>query len=373
LPAPFRDLAAAIQGTIRTGRRCALKTIRISSGIILLALGIMMPAQQSPAPASARPAGDQTGFLYDDVYLKHLAGIVAHPERPERLTAIRDGLERAGLLKSLYPLAPRRVTEQELRLVHTQGYLSLVRRELTRLEDLHELSTGDTLASPGSLEAAQFAAGGVLNAVDAVMAGKVKNAFCAVRPPGHHATPTRGMGFCIYNNVAIAARYLQKVHGARRVLIVDWDYHHGNGTQDTFYDDGSVFYFSTHHHGAYPGTGSPAETGRGPGTGTTLNVALPPGAGDAAILDAFENRLVPAARAFRPDFILISAGFDAMRNDLLGRLDVTPEGFAAITRVVVRLAEELCQGRIVSVLEGGYHLNGLAGSAVAHVKTLQGR
>ena len=204
------------------------------------------------------------------------------------------------------------------------------------------------------------------------MAGNVKNAFCAVRPPGHHATQNRGMGFCIFNNVAIAARYLQKVHGLRRVLIVDWDYHHGNGTQDIFYEDDSVFYFSTHHYGAYPGTGGPAESGVGRGTGTTLNVPLPAGASDAQILQALESKLVPAARNFRPDFILISAGFDAMRSDLLGRFDVTPGGFAAITRVVVRLADELCQGRIVSVLEGGYRLDGLAESVAAHVKALQG-
>ena len=181
------------------------------------------------------------------------------------------------------------------------------------------------------------------------------------------------MGFCIYNNVALAARYIQEVHKLRRVLIVDWDYHHGNGTQDIFYEDGSVFYFSTHHFGAYPGTGHPAETGIGEGTGTTLNVPLPVGAGDAQILQALEGKLVPAARKFKPDFILISAGFDAMRNDLLGRLDITPEGFAAITRVVVKLADELCEGRVVSVLEGGYRLDGLADSVTAHVKALQGR
>jgi acetoin utilization deacetylase AcuC-like enzyme len=180
------------------------------------------------------------------------------------------------------------------------------------------------------------------------------------------------MGFCIYNNVAIAARYLQKVHGVRRVLIVDWDYHHGNGTQDTFYEDDSVFYFSTHHYGAYPGTGGPGETGRGKGLGTTLNVPLPPGASDAQILRAFEDQLVPAARKFKPDFILISAGFDGMRNDVLGQFDITPQGFAAITRVVVKLADELCQGRIVSVLEGGYRLDGLADSVAAHVKALRG-
>ena len=179
------------------------------------------------------------------------------------------------------------------------------------------------------------------------------------------------MGSCIFNNVAIAARYLQKQGGAKRVLIVDWDYHHGNGTQDTFYEDDSVFVFDTHHYGAYPGTGSPAETGAGKGKGTQLNVAMPPGAGDAQFLEVFKTKLVPAARKFKPDFILISAGFDGMRNDVLGQFDITPEGFAALTRVVVDLANELCQGRLVSVLEGGYRLDGLSDSVVAHVRTLQ--
>lgn len=323
--------------------------------------------QDSP-PVPAR----QTGFVYSEVYLRHLAGDSGHPERPQRLTAIRTALEREGVLRQLYPIAPRRVTEDELKLVHTPAYITLVRRELSNFQGFKDLSTGDTLASPGTLEAAEFAAGGVLAAVDAVMKGTVKNAFVAARPPGHHATPDRGMGFCVFNSVAIAARYLQKVHGVRRILIVDWDYHHGNGTQDAFYNDDSVFYFSTHHYGAYPGTGSPQETGAGRGLGTTLNVPLPVGASDAQILQAFESKLVPAARAFRPDFILISAGFDAMRNDVLGRFDVTPQGFAAITKVVVSLAEEFSQGRIVSVLEGGYRLDGLAASVVAHVKALQG-
>ncbi len=322
--------------------------------------------------SSATQSG-ATGLLSDPVYLRHLAGGAGHPERPERLTAISEALAKTDLLNNLFRISARRVTQQELQLVHSPSYLELVGRELSNLEGLRTLSTGDTLASPDSLEAAQFAAGGVLNSVDAVMAKQVRNAFCAVRPPGHHATEDRGMGFCIYNNVALAARYIQEVHKLRRVLIVDWDYHHGNGTQDIFYEDGSVFYFSTHHFGAYPGTGHPAETGIGEGTGTTLNVPLPVGAGDAQILQALEDKLVPAARKFKPDFILISAGFDAMRDDLLGRLDITPEGFAAITRVVVKLADELCEGRVVSVLEGGYRLDGLADSVTAHVKALQGR
>jgi len=333
--------------------------------LCIVLLGTMTIGQN--APQTRRPP---TGLLFDDVYLKHLAGVTTHPERPERLTAIRDGLERSGLMKTLFRITPRRVTDAELMYVHSRSYVDLVRRELSNITGTSDLSTGDTVVSPGSLQAAEFAVGGVLNAIDAVLAKKAHNAFCAVRPPGHHATPTRGMGFCIFNNVAIAAKYLQK-HGVKRVLIVDWDYHHGNGTQDTFYEDDSVFVFDTHHYGAYPGTGNPVETGSGKAAGTKTNIAMPVGAGDAQFLDSFKTRLVPAARKFKPDFILISAGFDGMRNDVLGQFDITPEGFAAMTRVVVGLANELCQGRIVSVLEGGYRLDGLSESVVAHVRTLQ--
>jgi acetoin utilization deacetylase AcuC-like enzyme len=351
-----------------------LKPLLHISGAITLVLSMvfaceMMPAQpQRPVPSTySKP----TGFLYDDIYLRHLSGNTGHPERPERLIAIREALDKAGLIQTLYPIKPRRVTEEELELVHKPSYIALVRRELSRVQGTRELSTGDTLVSAGSLEAAEFAAGGVLNAVDAVMQGKVKNVFAAVRPPGHHATPTRGMGFCIFNNVAIAARYVQKKYGVQRVLIVDWDYHHGNGTQETFYEDGSVFYFSTHHYGAYPGTGSPTETGAGKGAGKILNVPLPPRASDAQIVEAFQTKLVPAARNFKPEFILISAGFDGMRNDLLGVFDITPAGFASVTRIVADLAKELCQGRLVSVLEGGYRLDGLAETVLAHIEVLR--
>ena len=351
-----------------------MKPVVRRSSVVAFVLGTILLCQSVPtrfAMAQSMPISKPTGLLYDDIYLRHLSGNTGHPERPERLIFIRDALEKAGLTQTLYPIHPRRVTEEELELVHKPSYVALVRRELSNLQGVRELSTGDTLVSPGSLEAAEFAAGGVLNTVDAVMQGKVKNAFAAVRPPGHHATPTRGMGFCIFNNVAIAARYLQKKYGLQRVLIVDWDYHHGNGTQETFYEDGSVFYFSTHHYGAYPGTGSAAETGAGKGAGKILNVPLPPGASDAQIVEAFQTKLVPAARNFKPDFILISAGFDGMRNDLLGVFDITPAGFAAVTRIVVQLAKELCQGRLVSVLEGGYRLDGLAESVVAHVQALR--
>ena len=332
----------------------------------------MNPQKSSAGQAGSMCAGaSRVGLVFDEVCLGHLAGHGGHPERPERLIAIETALEAAGLLNTVHRIESRAATDEELALAHSSRYVDLVRRELSGLQTVSELSTGDTLVSAGSLEAARMAAGGVLAAVDAVMTNEVETAFCAARPPGHHATRDRGMGFCIFNNVAVAARYAQQKHGIERVLIVDPDYHHGNGTQDIFYEDGSVFFFSTHHYGAYPGTGHPSETGMGQGAGTALNVPLPAGASDAAILDAFQNKLVPAVKAFRPEFILISAGFDAMRNDLLGQFDVTPEGFAAITRVVSSLAAEFAHGRVVSVLEGGYRLDGLGECVVAHLNSLK--
>ena len=312
-----------------------------------------------------------TALLLDDCFLRHLPGGTGHPECPERLLAIQAAFEGAPWFTSLARVQPRKAADEELTLAHRPEYVKLIHREAGHVEGLVELSTGDTLVSRDSLEVALLAAGGVIEAADAVMRGKIRNAFCAVRPPGHHATADRGMGFCIFNNVAIAARYLQKRHGIARVLIIDWDYHHGNGTQDIFYEDPSVFYFSTHHYGAYPGTGAPSERGAGAGLGNTLNVALPVGAGDAQMQEAIESALIPAARKFHPEFILISAGFDAMRNDLLGCFDVTPAGFAAITGVVRQLAEAECAGRLLSVLEGGYRLDGLAECAAAHVEALQ--
>ena len=338
--------------------------------LVLLVAAVASQAPTGPSPAAPSPQARPTGLVFDEVYLRHLAGNTGHPERPERLTAIMNGLDKAGLLDTLERVPARRATDDELALMHTRAYINLVRRELANVQGPKSLSTGDTLVSHDSFEAAYMAAGGVLNAVDAVMDGRAKNAFCAVRPPGHHATPDRGMGFCVFNNVAIAARYAQRIRGVRRVLIVDWDYHHGNGTEAAFYGDDSILYFSTHDYAAYPGTGDPAKTGGGNGLGLNINIPLPKGTGDARILKAFEDTLVPAARAFKPDFILISAGFDGMHNDLLGNFDITPDGFAALTRVVTRLADELCNGRVVSVLEGGYRLDGLADSVTAHVRIL---
>jgi acetoin utilization deacetylase AcuC-like enzyme len=308
-----------------------------------------------------------TALLLDPIYKQHVPG-PGHPERPERYDAIVAALERQGLVKSLERIGVRPATEDEIAMCHPRDYIATVKRDVAR--GAHDLSTGDTSIGPKSLDVAVRAVGGVLNAVDAVMEDRVKNAFCAVRPPGHHATPTRGMGFCIYNNIAIGARYAQKKYGAQRVLIADWDVHHGNGTQDIFYTDGSVFFFSTHQSPWYPGTGDAGETGEGKGKGTTMNCPLPAGA-HKEIVDAFRQKLIPAADSFKPDLVMISAGFDSRLGDPLGRFRLTDDDFADLTRMMLDIAEKHASGRVVSVLEGGYSLDGLAAAVTAHITTLE--
>ncbi|MGH9622905.1 MAG: histone deacetylase family protein [Bryobacteraceae bacterium] len=291
-----------------------------------------------------------------------------HPEQPARYDAVLNRLETARLLGELVRLECRPANEEELALVHTREYLALVEREIA--QGFGQLSTGDTPVGPGSLRAARVAAGCCLSAVDAVFQGKIDNGFCLVRPPGHHASAARGMGFCIFNNVALAARYAQRNYGAKRVLIADWDVHHGNGTQDIFYDDGSVLFFSTHQSPWYPGTGAAAEKGEAAGAGATINCPFPAGSGRAEIAGVFENVLLPRAKVFRPDLILLSAGFDSRRGDPLGQFSLADEDFAYLTNLMTDLAADACGGRLISVLEGGYSLDGLASAAEAHVRAL---
>jgi acetoin utilization deacetylase AcuC-like enzyme len=306
-----------------------------------------------------------TALSANPICREHLAGVPDHPECAARFDAVVDALENHRLLL----LSARAATEEELALCHTSGYIRLAKQEIEA--GLPVLSTGDTELTRRSWDAVLGAVGGVLNAVDAVISGQVRNAFCVVRPPGHHATADRGMGFCIFNNVAIAARYAQRRYGIRRVLIVDWDVHHGNGTQDIFYRDGSVFYFSTHQWPLYPGTGRASETGEGPGAGTTLNFPFSAGSGRAEILGAVQKSLVPAMQTFQPEFVLISAGFDSRAGDLLGRFTLTDEDFSDLTTAIMEIASQHAGRRIVSVLEGGYSLSGLASAAKAHVAALE--
>jgi acetoin utilization deacetylase AcuC-like enzyme len=334
---------------------------------LLLVLALLHLVYQRGLTGEAGPELPRTGFIYSEVYLQHRTG-PGHPECPERLLSIVERLKQDELWPRLELLQPRAAPLQCLTAVHARDYIERVRKECQSGQGY--VDTADAPASTNSYEVALLAAGGVLTAVDAVMAGRVRNAFCAVRPPGHHALKDHAMGFCFFNNVAIAARHLQTKHKLSRVLIVDWDAHHGNGTQAAFYEDPSVFYFSVHQAPFYPGTGGAEERGQGRGLGFTLNVPLPAGAGEIEYKQAFEEKLKPAAARFQPDFVLISAGFDSADGDLLGRMKVTPAGFAALTRMVRTIADQHSKGRLISVLEGGYNLPGLAASVEAHLRVL---
>lgn len=311
-----------------------------------------------------------TGLVFESVFLQHDPG-PGHPESPDRYRALKKALSQGALAGRLKHLPGRAATEEDLHLCHTRPYLATVRHDIARHSPA--LSTGDTGLCGRSLEVALQAAGAALTAVDAVMTGQVSNAFAAVRPPGHHATAARGMGFCIFNNVALAARHARKVHGVDRVLIVDWDVHHGNGTQDIFYEDPGVFFFSTHQAPWYPGTGAADEVGAGSGKGTTINCPFHAGAGHAEILGAFRRKLVPAMQTYKPGLVIISAGFDSRKGDPLGRFLLKDDDFRELTRLMLDIARDSAGGRVVSVLEGGYSLAGLAAGVTAHVEALLGR
>jgi acetoin utilization deacetylase AcuC-like enzyme/formylglycine-generating enzyme required for sulfatase activity len=319
-------------------------------------------AKENP---SGRPA--KTGLVYHDIYLEHKT-TAGHPESPARLVAIVENLKSKGLYSELLQITPSPVELKWLKKIHTTEYIE--RAKQSSEEDAGYLDTLDVPISPGSYEAALMAAGGVLSAIDAVMEGKIRNAFCAVRPPGHHAVEDGALGFCIFNNIAIGTRYIQEKYGLPKVLIVDWDVHHGNGTQAAFYDDPNVLYFSVHRYPFYPGTGSTAETGTGKGSNSIINVPLPAGSTDEDFLTAFEKKLKPAALSFSPDFVLISAGFDAHEDDPLGGMKVTEQGYIQMTRIVKDIAQKCCESRLVSVLEGGYNLQALAASVEAHIQVL---
>jgi len=311
-----------------------------------------------------------TGLVYHPIFLAHDTGIM-HPECPERLRAILTELDRSGLRADLTEVAPRDAADAWITQVHVKAHLAHVADAALMATANTVYLDPDTPVSPDSREAALKAAGGVMAAADKVMAGEIDNGFCLVRPPGHHAEPDRAMGFCLFNSVAIAARYLQRHHGLEKILIVDWDVHHGNGTQAAFYADPTVLYYSIHQYPYYPGTGAATETGTGEGQGTTVNTPMDAGCGDGDYLNALERDLIPAAEAFGPDFILISCGFDAHRADPLAGMALSDDGFARMTALVTELAARLCGGRVVSVLEGGYDLEALARSAHAHVSGLQ--
>ena len=309
----------------------------------------------------------KTGFLFDNIFLEHDT-TPNHPEKPERLIAIVDNLKAKNLYSELLQIPVRPIEMEWLQKIHTPEYIEHAAQVCQSGEGY--LDSSDNPVSEKSYEAALMAAGSVTSAIDAIMEGKIKNAFCAVRPPGHHAEKDRAMGFCIFNNVAIGANYIQEKYKLPKVLIVDWDVHHGNGTQHFSYDNPDILYFSVHQYPFYPGTGSESEKGAGKGLNYTINCPLPAGSTDSDYLEVFENKLMPAALSFVPDFVLISAGFDSHKDDLLGSMRVTEQGYSQMTRIVKEIAQKCCRSRLVSVLEGGYHLQALASSVEAHIRVL---
>lgn len=305
------------------------------------------------------------GYVFDPLYLEH--SLPGHPESAGRLRSIMAHLEESGLLAKMAALEARDATEDDLRLVHTSELISAV-RETSGLRE--KWFDADTYAVADSYRAALRAAGGVLRAVDAVLDGELDSAFCLVRPPGHHATPHRAMGFCLFNNVAVAAAHALERRGLQRVAVIDIDVHHGNGTQDAFYREPRVWYWSTHQYPFYPGSGSWEEAGEGPGRGTTVNVPMPAGCGDAEYRRAYTELLAPLLRRYRPQLIVVSAGFDAHFMDPLAQILLSTRGYYEIAALLRELADELCGGRIVYALEGGYDHSALAWSVHACIDTL---
>ena len=296
-----------------------------------------------------RPRG--TGFVFEKPYLRHTI-CEGHPESPQRLRSVLQRMQSIGLDQEVRHIDASDHALSAIEAIHSKSHIKRVDQEATDAYIIH------------------LAVAGALSAIDFVCTGKVRNAFCALRPPGHHARNSGRFGFCFFNNVAIAARYAQQKYGLKKILIVDWDYHHGNGTEWAFYDDPSVLFFSTHRLKAFPQTGFPDREGKGKGYGYNINVPLPSEADDRIILNAFETQLLPAAELFEPELVLISAGFDSRKDDLLGDFSVTDDGFAKLTDLVMSIAKTHAGSRLISFLEGGYNPNGLALAVEAHLKRL---
>lgn len=303
-------------------------------------------------------------FLSDPYFSKHDTGI-GHPENPGRLEAIYSRLKSESILEKVELLKPEKIAHERLKLVHAPEYIEKVEEECKKGYPL--LSTGDTNICRSSNDVALSAAGGVLKAVDLIFNSDIKRGFCSIRPPGHHSYGDVGMGFCIYNNVALAAEYAKEKYNIDKIMIIDWDVHHGNGTQNIFYGDNSVLFVSTHQSPLYPGTGSSEERGTGTGEGFTINIPMKKGSGNSDIFSVFNEMIKPAGKNFKPDLILISAGFDSRVDDPLGGFLIDDDGFRELTRMVIEISEYSGSGKILSVLEGGYNYVGLSSAVFAHM------
>ena len=311
-----------------------------------------------------------TCLFTSEKFKDHITG-PGFPESPERLDAIIDHLEAIGLSNKLDVVEPNRKDKSLCKLVHDDEYISRVRYACELGAPI--VDSGDNPISKNSYDTALLAVGGITEAVDKVFTGKADNAIILLRPPGHHAEKGMAMGFCLFNNVAIAAKYAQQNYEVEKVTIIDFDVHHGNGTQHIFESDPTVMYVSLHQYPFYPGSGAADEMGSGDGKGTTLNYPLKAGVGDAEFIDIFDNSLSDKVLKYNPDLIIVSAGFDAHMNDPIGGLNVTTEGYHNISRTITEIASEVSEGKIVSSLEGGYNLNALAESVTEHLKVLKGK
>ena len=307
----------------------------------------------------------RTGLIYDPAYLNHNTG--GHPENGDRVAYIYSILKKAGMLEKIIAIKPRLASLDEIELVHIPEYIA-------RLRDYSNRGGGsygpDNIVSRGTFNTALLAAGGTLAAVDAVLERKVEGSYALVRPPGHHARPGEAMGFCFFNNVAICARYAAKKYGLSRILVVDWDEHHGNGTEEIFYNDNSVLYFSVHRDGNYPGTGQIDQAGKGAGAGFNINVPLPRRCSDDDYEYVFRQILQPVANAYKPELVLISAGMDTHAKDPIGQMNMSGNGYSRLASVVLEIAGRCCGGATVFVLEGGYNLQALAEGVLAVINTM---
>jgi acetoin utilization deacetylase AcuC-like enzyme len=340
-----------------------------SCGFYREVCSIMMPSMADQPDAN--PASSRTGLVFDERFKRHDTG-PGHPERPARLDAVRDALMREGLIERCQPLPLREANDTEILALHDPAYVERLR---TYCEAGRKtIDAIDSAICPESYALARLAAGSILNAVDAVVSGEVDNAFCAVRPPGHHCERGESMGFCLLANVAIAAQYLRDRHGIDRVAVIDWDVHHGNGTQHLFETRDDILFVSLHGHPAYvyPGSGFAEERGKGAGDGATLNVPFYPGAVDDDYRKAFDAQVLPMLDDYKPRFVLVSAGFDAHARDPLAPIDLETQSFGWMSRAVLDIARQHAGGKLVSVLEGGYDLQALGESVALHVHTLLG-